>query len=360
MQEAKPARVAVTGSSGFVGHRLVEMLLERDGIELVVAFDLRPPTDAQRERSTAITSRSKHKAVVYIAGDITSETAVLDAFKDRSLDTVFHTAALVGPYHSYHTYLGVNYGGCVNVVSACKKYNIPRLVLCSTPSTRFTGRDITGQTEAELPEPLPGQFVQIYAETKAMGQHAVLDACCDSLLTVAVAPHQVYGPGDTLFIPAMLETAANGQLRVIGSGENIVSFCYVDNICHALILASTKLVKGSPILGQFYVVTDGEDQNFWHTLDDMIVHCGYDSILAKTYVPSWLTMGIAYGLSAVTFATGLRFKLEPFAVQMLVIHRYFSIEKIRRDMGYRPLLPFREAWAITKDYFKNNRVKGQI
>ena len=29
---------------------------------------------------------------------------------------------------------------------------------------------------------------------------------------------------------------------------------------------------------------------------------------------------------------------------MLTIHRYFSIEKIKRDMGYRPLVTFEQGW----------------
>lgn len=36
--------------------------------------------------------------------------------------------------------------------------------------------------------------LQLYAESKAMGEKAALDACSDSLLTVAIAPHQIYGP----------------------------------------------------------------------------------------------------------------------------------------------------------------------
>ena len=39
-----PDRCVVTGSSGFVGRRLVEMLLER-GAASVVAFDVVPPAD---------------------------------------------------------------------------------------------------------------------------------------------------------------------------------------------------------------------------------------------------------------------------------------------------------------------------
>ncbi|CAN0461368.1 unnamed protein product, partial [Scytosiphon promiscuus] len=99
--------------------------------------------------------------------------------------------------------------------------------------------------------------LQLYAESKAMGEKAALDACSDSLLTVAIAPHQIYGPRDNLFLPSLLEAAGNGQLRVFGNGMNKVSFTYLDNYCHGLILGYDALYKGSPALGKFYIVTDG-------------------------------------------------------------------------------------------------------
>jgi nucleoside-diphosphate-sugar epimerase len=45
-------------------------------------------------------------------------------------------------------------------------------------------------------------FLQPYAETKALGEKLIRDACGkeeDDLLTIAVAPHQVYGPRDVYF-----------------------------------------------------------------------------------------------------------------------------------------------------------------
>ena len=104
---------------------------------------------------------------------------------------------------------------------------VPRIVMSSSPSTRFDGSDVENKTEDDLP--IPDTFLQTYAETKAMGEKAILGACCDDLLTIAVAPHQVYGPHDGLFLPSLLSTAGNGLLRVFGSGENLCSFCYVDN-----------------------------------------------------------------------------------------------------------------------------------
>lgn len=58
--------------------------------------------------------------------------------------------------------------------------------------------------------------MQAYAETKAMGEMAMREACDgERLLTVAVAPHQVYGPRDMLFLHNMLKTR---RLRIFASG----------------------------------------------------------------------------------------------------------------------------------------------
>lgn len=40
-----------------------------------------------------------------------------------------------------------------------------------------------------------------------MAEVAVTGANSAELMTVAIAPHQVYGPRDNLFLPNMLETA---------------------------------------------------------------------------------------------------------------------------------------------------------
>ena len=71
----------------------------------------------------------------------------------------------------------------------------------------------------------------------------VTGACCPELLTVAIAPHQVYGPRDTLYLPNFMETAATGKLRVFGNGQNKVCFTYVDNYCHGLILGERALYQ---------------------------------------------------------------------------------------------------------------------
>ena len=85
-------------------------------------------------------------------------------------------------------------------------------------------------------------------------------AACEppELMTVAVAPHQVYGPRDNLFLPNMLEAAGTGRLRIFGPGTNRICFTHVDNYAHALVIAERALHAGSAALGQFYIITDAD------------------------------------------------------------------------------------------------------
>jgi hypothetical protein len=67
---------------------------------------------------------------------------------------VWHNAAAVGPFHPQELYMQVNYQGTLNVIAACEKHGVTKIVMSSSPSTRFTGEDIDGLTEDDLP-PLP-------------------------------------------------------------------------------------------------------------------------------------------------------------------------------------------------------------
>eukprot|EP01041_Mallomonas_annulata_P008786 gene8786-18173_t len=356
-----PKRCAVTGGSGFVGQRLVEMLVER-GAEFVVSFDISPKPRDCLERPE----------ISYIKGDITKIDDVISAFK--TVECVFHIAALVGPYHAREAYTQVNYVGSLNVLEACNRLGIKKIVMSSSPSTRFPYPDpnVNGYTEDQLYEINGGEytpvFLQPYAETKAKGEKAIRDACGSKegdLLTIAVAPHQVYGPRDGLFLPSLLETAGSGKLRIFGKGENVISFCHVDNYCHGLILGAEALYPNSSALGKFYIVTDGPAQKFWKVLDVAVVAMGFRSLWSKTHLPTWfmmilaqivLTLGNIYGYLTNTPSHIINYhvKLNPFAVKMMVINRHFDISAATRDLNYTPLISFEEGWTQTIEWFKTN------
>lgn len=126
--------------------------------------------------------------------------------------------------------------------------------MSSSPSTRFDGLDICGKREDEFDfgngQEYPSKFIQAYAESKAKGEKVKIDlplvclfskrrkkkrerrereretVICrqalrdandgETFFTVAVAPHQVYGPRDMLFLHNLLLPARDGKLRIFG------------------------------------------------------------------------------------------------------------------------------------------------
>jgi len=341
-------KCVVTGGSGLVGRRLVEMLVQR-GARGVVSFDIRDP-DPNPELE--FLSTDEKKKVTYIKGDLTKPDDVMKACEGA--DCVWHIAALVGPFYPHDLYVKVNYEGTLNVINACKAHGVKRLIGSSSPSTRFDGNDIDGLREDQMSIRPAGKFLQQYAETKAMGEVALREASSDSFFTVAIAPHQVYGPRDSLFLPNLMYASQTGKLRVFGSGNNYVSFTHVDNYCHGLIIAADKLKKGSPILGKFYIVTDGGKVKLWDALDDASVALGHTSLMSKMKLPFSLLMFIATFLQAIGSLTGMKFRITPFTVKMLTIHRWFDISNAEKDLDYKPLITFEQGWKETLTWFKDH------
>eukprot|EP00171_Calliarthron_tuberculosum_P020022 IDg20022t1 len=153
-----------------------------------------------------------------------------------------------------------------------------------------------------------------------------------------------------------MEAARSGALRVFGHGNNRVSMVHVDNYCHALVLGYHALARTpARASGEFVIVTDGGSVRFWDVLDDAAVRLGFASLRAKTHLPRWLLMAVAYLLAIVGRITGRSFKLTPFTVTMLTIDRWFDISKARDLLGYEPLVSFEEGWNSTVEWFMENR-----
>lgn len=199
-----------------------------------------------------------------------------------------------------------------------------------------------------------------------MAEMAITEACCDDLMTISVAPHQVYGPRDNLFLPNVLEAAGTGKLRIFSHprtnyGKNKVCFTHVDNYAHGLILGERALYKGSPALGKFYIVTDGDTHThkegygfFWEELDKAIIGMGFDSIWSKFKLPYWLLMIVAHMCDAIGYIFGLKLKLNPFNVNVLIMHRWFDIDAATNDLNFKPIIGFDDGWRDTTEWFKEH------
>ena len=391
-----PTSVALTGARGMVGTGVIKTLIAGGKCKQVVMLDLLP--EAKDFKTMAATALKEHGVTLhYISADITDRNAMCDpdgavqtVLKNADVKAMLHIAALVGPFFPTAAYLRVNYDGTINVLDACKAAGIGAVVDCSSPSTRFDGSDIRGANEDEIWESLGQQYQGLheYARTKALGEGAVLKAAKETnLSTCAVAPHQVYGPSDRLFLPSLLRNAKKGVLRVMGTGDNCVSFTHESNIAHALLLAAGALVAheewksagkptkgplailgkaGAKVNGEYMVVTDATEDspaglaiNFWDAIDDAAKQVGIPPIRSgmkgACRLPYYaLLVPIAYAGKIFTAVTGRFINITPFTIRMLVIDRYFDIGKAKVLLGYAPLVSFDdpEGWraAVTAVY----------
>mmetsp|Transcript_29422 Transcript_29422/g.80728 ORF Transcript_29422/g.80728 Transcript_29422/m.80728 type:complete len:405 (-) Transcript_29422:551-1765(-) len=347
-QPPVPEVCVVTGGTGFVGGRLVEMLVER-GAKKVRCLDIVPPPS-----NAWVDPR-----IEYIVGDI-CDLATVERVVEGA-DCVWHNAAAVGPFHPVPLYFKVNHVGTLNVIEACKKKGVKKCVMSSSPSTRFDGSDVDGLTEAQMPSLPQARYLQTYAETKAMGEKAMTDACCEDFLTCAVAPHQVYGPRDNLFLPNLLEACGTNRLRVFGAGRNRICFTHVDNYAHGLIIAERALRPSGVANGKFYIVTDAESHPheqgylyFWDVLEEASLAMGFSSVKARMHLPLPLLMVLAYLCELIGFFTGLKLKLSLFNVRMLTMHRWFDVSAAKHDLAYEPIIKYADGWKDTLDWFKQH------
>jgi nucleoside-diphosphate-sugar epimerase len=322
-----PQRSLVTGGAGFLGRHLIAALCARG--DRVTSFDL---SDAAWRGD-----------VQMIRGDLRDPAAVDAACAGQ--DAVFHAASLVHTKHSREELVReVNLGGARNVLRACQAAGVRRLIYVSSASVVYEGKDIQNGDETL---PIPRRFPALYAETKAEAERELLAANGQGgLLTAAIRPHVVFGPGDTRFLPAILSRARSGKLRFgVGDPHKRSDFTYVDNLVDALLLADARLLPGSPVAGSAYFVTNGEPLAFWEFVRRVAAPFGY---AGPKY---WIPYRLAYGLAAIRERLDELLRggtlhaeegLSRFAINYLCTDHYFDISKARRELGYEPRVSLAE------------------
>jgi nucleoside-diphosphate-sugar epimerase len=254
----------------------------------------------------------------------------------QGVDAVFHAAGLAGMWGPRKAFHATNVLGTQNVLDACLRHGVRRLVYTSSPSVVFTETDQCGDDESI---PYARRWLCHYPRSKAAAEQAVLAANGSrGLSTCAIRPHLIWGPGDRQLLPRLLRRARSGQLRRVGDGQNLIDIVYVDNAAAAHVAALAALADGSPVCGRAYFISQGEPVNCWQWIDQLLtaarlppVHRTISLRRAWQFGRVWEA---AYGL--------LRLGGEPpmtrFLAAQLGRSHWFDISAARRDFGYQPIV----------------------
>lgn len=176
--------VLITGA-GLIGAHAARQLV--DAGHKVVLFDLSP----NREYIQKVTGAGKADAV---AADIRDLPALLSALERFQVDTMVHTAGLIGGRVQENSYTGAtnNILGTINVLEAARLRKLRRVVYVSTFGV-YEREKITGSSIRES-HPIGGH--NLYATTKVCSEHLVhAYAGMYQLDTVIIRPGGVFGRG---------------------------------------------------------------------------------------------------------------------------------------------------------------------
>jgi nucleoside-diphosphate-sugar epimerase len=316
--EKGPVRALVTGGGGFLGRYIVEKLLQRGDQVRILARGHYP--DLERA------------GVEGVQADIRDASRVAEAC--AGIDVVFHVAALPAIWGKWEDFYGINFEGTKNVVAGSVAHGVGRLVYTSTPSVVFDGSNLCGINETY---PYPQRYSCHYPATKAMAERYVIATNGkQGLLTTALRPHLVWGPGDRHLIPRVLNRARAGRLFIVGDGSNKVDITYVENAAEAHLQAMDHLQPGSPVAGQVYFISQGEPVALWDFINQILERLGIPRVTRR--IPCGIARVFGGGLEVLY--NMLRLSTEPPMTRFLATHlarsHFFDISKAIQHFGYRP------------------------
>jgi 2-alkyl-3-oxoalkanoate reductase len=314
----------VTGANGFLGSEIVRQLRRRDDEVVALVrrnFDFLDSLGCQS----------------YI-GDIRDYDAILGAFD--GIDAVIHTAAVSGIWGDWKKYYSVNTVGTRNVVNACRDHHVSKLVYTSSPSVTFDGQH---QVHVNETAPYPTKWLANYPKSKALAEQYVLEANePPELMTCALRPHLIWGPGDPHLIPRLIARARENKLRRVGDGRNLVDNVYVENAAMAHLLAADKLSPDSPVCGKAYFISQDDPVNCWQWINDILKLAGLQPVKKSiSFFWAW-----RLGYLAELFYEGVSAEKEPqmtrFLAAQLAKSHYFDISQAKHDLGYNPQVSIEE------------------
>lgn len=288
--------VVVTGASGHVGAALVRALIERgDKVRVLVRSDVRALEGLDVER---------HQVDVMNADGVDSAV--------RGAEIVYHAAARL-TLEAERDELAdrVNVVGTRNVLEACKKHGVRRLVHFSTVhALAHASGDLIAEG-AGLP----------YERSKAAAERDVIAAAERDLDAVIVSPCAVVGPFDhkPSYIGRVLLMLARGLVPAVVRGGQ--SWIDVRDIAASAIAAGTRGTRGSR-----YVLS-----GHWLSMFDFM---GVAARAAGVSPPRFtLPTGVAKGFAPIAERAARWLKQEPLFSRA----SFDALELAPRDYGDLPV-----------------------
>jgi 2-alkyl-3-oxoalkanoate reductase len=310
-------RVLVTGAGGFLGGAIARRLLKQ-GDEVITVQRGRYP---ELEQAGATT----------IQGDLAELDVAMKACQGS--EVVYHIAAKPGVWGPFDQYRRANFVATENILKACQHHQVSRLVFASSPSVVFDGQDQEGLDETA---PYPSKFLTAYQETKAAAEQLVLAAHSNSLRTIALRPHLIWGPGDQHLIPRLIARAKSGRLRRVGAANKLVDTVYIDNAADAHVCADQALANTQTVGGRAYFITNDQPEPLWLFIDKVLNVAGLPKVSKSISYRSAYAAGAVFETAYWLLGVQSEPLMTRFVASQLGTAHWFNISAAKTNLGYQP------------------------
>ena len=258
----KGATAFVTGGTGFIGGRLIEVLTSQYGMNVCALL--------RNANAGSGSYRAANAGAEFVYGDITDEAAMCAAV--RNCDYVFHCA--FGNSGDVQNDRRVTRLGTAAVARAAAESNVHSLVNLSTIV-------VFGDAPAKVDERfIPNQMWNWpYPHDKAAAEQAVLaEHARSGLRATTLRLGAIYGPWGGAFTIYPLDSLASGRVALIDDGLGLSNATYVDDVVQAMILSAARQVDDARMF-----IIRGPDRVTWRQFYEAYqAMLGGDSLTSMT------------------------------------------------------------------------------
>ena len=237
------ATIGITGGAGFIGFSLSKYLSKKKNNNIIIIDNL------IRSNQTRKTIKSA-KNIKFYKTNIKNKNQLIKNLK--TCDIVIHLAAINGTENFYNIpgeIIDVSSKGIINVVEACKKNKIKKLLIASS-SEVYNNPSIIPTDENVpiiIPDIMNPRFS--YSGGKIFSElYSIHYASIFIKDVIIFRPHNIYGPdmGTKHVIPEIIlkllkqDKRKKNTLKIKGDGKQIRSFMYIDDFLFAIDLLLKK------------------------------------------------------------------------------------------------------------------------
>ncbi|KAF2126703.1 C-3 sterol dehydrogenase/C-4 decarboxylase family protein [Dothidotthia symphoricarpi CBS 119687] len=352
--------VLVTGGSGGLASQILH-LFSQQGSQNLHSIDLRQPSHHLNN-------------VTYHVGDLTDSTSMHLIFQAAKPNIVIHTASpkFDSANHVMHK---VNIEGTKTLLQIAKECGTRAFVYTSSASVISDATTDLENADESYPVNLNAQQPEFYTYTKAVAETYVLSQNCRAqgtrVLSCAIRPSGIFGVGDLVVLPGILDAFDRGQTRVqIGDNKNLFDFTANINVAHAHYLAAVALdtcqtgdLPGDDekVDGEAFFITNDEPRCFWDFTRLVWGYAGDKTQPGQVWVITRTWALLLAGVVEWVF-WGLRMGEPPLTrtkVRLSCMTRCFCVDKAKKRLGYRPLVGLEEGLKQAVEDCVRRRLMGR-